>query len=77
MFSKMFDELKEVKYFKKKQISKVFNVNYFKEIKRSPKTRGLFRIQESIYDGVFLRIYLTAYYFCNKNSIIDVLLGYI
>ena len=77
MFSKMFDELKEVKYFKKKQISKVFNVNYFKEIKRSPKTRGLFRIQASIYDGDFLRIYLTAYYFCNKNSIIDVLLGYI
>ena len=73
----MFDELKEVKYFKKITFQKSCNVNYFKEIKRSPKSRGLFRTQASIYDGVFLRIYLTAYYFCNKNSIIDVLLGYI
>ena len=28
-----------------------------------------------MYDGAFLWIHLTAYYFCNKSSIIDVQLG--
>ena len=30
-----------------------------------------------IYDGAFLWIYWTAYYFRNESSIIDVQLGYI
>ena len=37
----------------------------------------MFRTQESIYYGASLWIYFTAYYFLNKNSIIDVRLGYI
>ena len=43
----------------------------------SSKSRGVFRTQASIYGGAFLWIYLTAYYFCNKSSVIDVRLGYI
>ena len=43
----------------------------------SSKSRGVFRTWASIYNGVFLWTYLTAYYFCNKSSIIDVWLGYI
>ena len=42
----------------------------------SSKSRDIFRTQASIYDGPFLWIYLTAYYFHNKGSIIDVQLGY-
>ena len=37
----------------------------------------LSRTQASIYDGAFLWIYLTAYYFRNKISIVDVWLVYI
>ena len=51
MFNSVFDELKEVKYFKK-----INNVKYFKEIKsfeESSKSRGVFRTQASIYDGAF------------------------
>ena len=51
----MFVELKEVKYFKEKQIS----------------------TQASIYDRAFLWIYLMAYNFRYKISIIDVRLVYI
>ena len=40
------------------------------------KGRGVFRTQMSIYDGVFLWIYLTVYYFRNENTIIDAWLGY-
>ena len=68
MFNSMFDELKEVKYF----ILGSRNIKYLKEI----KSRGAFRTQASVYEGAFLWIYLTAYYFCNKSSIIDVRLGY-
>ena len=45
--------------------------------KESSKNIGVFRTQASIYDGAFLWIYLMDYYICNKNSIIDVRLGYI
>ena len=41
--------------------------------------RSLFRSQSNIYDDVFLRKQLTAfssYLFLQKNSIIDVLLGF-
>ena len=41
------------------------------------KSRGVLRTQVSIYDGAFLWKYLTAYYFHNKNSIIDVRPSYI
>ena len=68
MFNSMFDELKEVKYF----ILGSRNIKYLKEI----KSRGVFRTQASVYEAAFLWIYLTAYYFCNKSSIIDVRLGY-
>ena len=37
----------------------------------------VFRTQVSINDGAFLGIYLTAYYFRNKNFIINVRMGYI
>ena len=40
--------------------------------KESSKSRGVFRTQASIYDGAFLWINLTDYYFCNKSCIIDV-----
>ena len=77
----MFDELKEVKYFKEtNRFQEPYNVKYSEEIKllkESSKSRGVFRTQASIYDGAFLWIYLTAYYFRNKSSIIDVRLGYI
>ena len=43
----------------------------------SSKSRDIFRTQASIYDGPFLWIYLTAYYFHNKGSITDVQLGYV
>ena len=66
----MSDELKEVKYFK--EITDFYNVKYFIEIKRSEssKSRDVFKTQTSMYDGTFLRIYLTAHYFSNKSSII-------
>ena len=35
------------------------------------KSRGVFRIHADIYDGAFLGIYLTAYYFRNISSVID------
>ena len=41
------------------------------------RSRGVFRTQANIYHGAFLGMYLTAYYFHNKSSIIDVRLGYI
>ena len=56
------------------------NVKYFKEMKtfeESSKSRGVFKPQAGIGDIVFLWISLTAHYFHNKSSIIDVGLGYI
>ena len=51
----MFDELKEVKYFKEITDFKIsYNVQYFKEIKR------LKSLQASIYDAAFLWIYLNG-----------------
>ena len=38
----------------------------------SLKSRSVFGTQARIYDGAFLWIYLTVYYFLNKNSNIDV-----
>ena len=61
MFNSIFDESKEVKYFKKitdfKDLSQVsYNAKYFKELKRlnSPKIRGIFRIKASSCDEAFL-----------------------
>ena len=80
----MFDELKEVKYFKKIITLNIFqesyNEKFFKEIKHLKsfqKTEELFRTQASNYDGAFLWIYLTVYYFLNISSIIDLRPGYI
>ena len=73
----------EVKYFKKKTDFKSLKqrkIFYTKEIKRS---RSLQKAEEYLEPKrhftmeLFLRIYLMAYYFCNKSSIIDVRLGYI
>ena len=44
---------------------------------KSSKSRGVFGTQASIYDEAFSWIYLTAYFFHNKSSIIDVQLGYV
>ena len=64
----MFDELQEVTDFK--------NVKQSSQSKDSSKLRSVFRAQVSIYDGAFLWIYWTAYYFRNKSSIGDVRLRY-
>ena len=72
MFNSMFDELKEVKYFKEITDSKGLIMWRNKTFKESSKSWGVFRTQASIYDGAFLWIYLTVYYFCNKSFIIDV-----
>ena len=57
-----------------------YNVKYFKETEfaeSSSENRGVFRTQASIYNGAFLWIDLTAYFVCNKSSILDVLLDYV
>ena len=51
--------------------------NIKEAFEESSKSRGVFRTQASIYNGAFLWIYLTAYFFRNKSSIIDFWLGYI
>ena len=69
----MFGELKELKYFKEITDFKnliMQNTEKSKTFEESSKSRGVFRTQVSIYDGVSLWIYLTAYYFRNKSSII-------
>ena len=83
MLNSIFDELKEVKYStRNNRFQESFNVKCFKEKKKktfeesSTKSSATFRTQASIYDGSFLWIYLTAYYFRNKSSIIDDQLGY-
>ena len=66
----MFDELKEVKCFR---FQKSY-VKYFKEIKRLKslqKAEYLEPKQASVME-LFLRIYVTAYCFCNKGFVIDV-----
>ena len=77
----MFDELKEVKLFKKNhRFQECYNVKYLKEIKRLKslqKAEDAFRTQTCIYNGAFLWKYLTAYNFCYKNSIIDARMVYI
>ena len=62
-----------------KVIQEPYDVKYFLEMKRLKdlQSEGVFRIQASICDGAFLWIYLTAYYFYNTSSIIDVWVGYI
>ena len=73
MFGGMFDELREVKYFKEIADFKSL-IKTFEELSKS---RGVFRTQVSIYDGAFFWKHLMAYYFRNKNSITDVRLSYI
>ena len=75
----MFDELKEVKCYEEVAGFNSHNVKCFKEIKlfeESSKRGDVFWTQVCIYSGAFLWIYLTAYYFRNKNSIIDNRPGY-
>ena len=59
----MFDELRAVN----------FKVKTFEE--SSSRSRCVFGTQASTHVGAFLWINLKAYYFHNKNSIIDVQLG--
>ena len=54
-----------------------YSVKYFKVIKRLKSLQKAEAYEASVYDRALLRIYLTAYYFCNKSSITDVQLGYI
>ena len=66
MFNSMFDELKEVKYFKEIIDFKNLKCKILwrkKAFKDSSKSRGVFRTQGNIYDGAFLWIYLRTYYF--------------
>ena len=52
----MFDELKEVKYFKETtHIKRLIMLNNLKNktFDKSSKSRGVFRTQRSIYDGAF------------------------
>ena len=71
----MFNELKQVKYFK--EITNFKGLKKNKTFEKASKSRSVFKNQVSIYGGAFLWIDLTAYYFHNKSSIIDVQLGYI
>ena len=64
-----FQKSSKVKYFKV--------IKRLKSQKRISKSRGVFRTQVGIYDGAFLWVHLTAYYFRNKSSITNVRLGYI
>ena len=78
MFNNMFDELKEVKCFKNNTFQESY-VKYFKEIKRwnsLQKAEAYLEPKRASTMELFLRIYLTAYYFRNKSFIIDVRLGY-
>ena len=84
MFNSMFDELKEVMYldFKNRfnRFQGSYNVKYFKEIKRLKtlqKAEAYLEPKQVTMMELFLRIYLMEYDICNKNSIIDVRLGYI
>ena len=72
MFSSMFDELKEVKYFK--EITKSYNVKYFKETKC---LKNLQKAETHLETKRASMMELFAYYFYNKTSIIDVRLRYI
>ena len=79
----MFDKSKK-KYLKKitrlNRFQDPYTEKSFKKIKRLKslqKRRRVFRTHASICDGAFLRIYLTALYFCNMSSIIDLRLGYV
>ena len=55
MFNNVFDQLKEVKYFKENiRFQESYNVKYFKEINRLK--RSVFRTQASIYDHFFVNI---------------------
>ena len=56
MFNSMFDELKEVKYFKEITDSRILCKIYSRNntFKESSKSRALFVTQASIYDGAFM-----------------------
>ena len=71
----MFDELKEVKYFKEITDLKNLKCKNFKEIKRLKSLQVKAEAYRASTMEVLV-IYLTAYYFRNKSSIIDIRLGY-
>ena len=48
-----------------------------KAFEKSSKSSGVFRTHARIYNGAFLWIYLSALYYRNISSIIDLRLGYI
>ena len=76
----MFDELREVKYFKKNsRFQESFNVKYFKEIKllkSLQKAEACLEPKRASLMEFFVNI-LTGLLFCNKSFIIDIRLGYI
>ena len=71
----------ELQEFKCNRFHESYNAKHIKEITRlkslQTKSRGVFKTQASICDGDIWWIYLTAYYFNNKSSFINVRLGYI
>ena len=69
-------------------LKKIIRLNRFQEpcnekplknraFDESSKSRGVFRTHANIYDRVFLWIFLSALFFRNISSIIDLRLGYI
>ena len=81
VLNRIFDELKEVRYFtRNNRFQESFNVKYFQRNitfeESSSKSSVVFRSQASVYDRTFLWIYLTAYYFRSKSSIIHIQLDY-
>ena len=79
MFNNTFDELKEVKYLKEKQISRVLQCKIFKERKRwksLQKAETCLELKRASMMDLFVNI-LNGLPFRNKSFIIDVPLGYI
>ena len=73
MFSSIFDELKEVEYFK--EITD-FKSQEIKRLKSLQKSEAYLKPKRTSTKEAFVN-YLTAYCFRNKSSIRDVQLGYI
>ena len=79
MFNSIIDELKEVNYLKRNnRFQESYNVKYFKEIKwlkNLQKAEAYLEPKQASTMDLYYEIYLTAYYFRNKSSVIEVRLG--
>ena len=79
MFNSIIDELKEVNYLKRNnRFQESYNVKYFKEIKwlkNLQKAEAYLEPKQASTMNLYYEIYLTAYYFRDKSSVIEVRLG--